>query len=606
MSTSKNRFPSDLGPALISRRDFLNGILLASGGLVVSNSIPFRLFAASMKESSCDGEIGGDPRVLRGGNLPAVFKVAHWMRDRRLTFGTDSVQLAPGCDPQEGKFTITEDPERYDVIIAGGGLSGLSTAFYLLRRRPGTRILILDANSTPGGNAGLDDLPPMPVTASTGGSYSVAPYADFQNELYKAVGIEWEKYKIVAPMYNYYFDDRAPGVKKSHRGWNIDSYGEGLKSVPYSPEIIQQLMKARAEFKAWFDEEGAPTDPADSSNPKYDYLSQISLHDYLTQILKLDPIASDFYTRYSIDALAGTAQHVNAHSSISFIGAEYNPLFAFPGGTSGQARALVRWLIPDSFEGKGIDQVLANPLRRETLDRAGQKVRIRTESIVLRVDQESRGKKSEANVIYHRGGQFHRVRAKAVVVAGQSHSARHLIEQLADQKRKDAWKEFHQVPVVVANVVVKSSTPFMDAGCGYNQYWWGSKYWADFVMADWATPNRKKKDRPTVLTFLGSNTAPPEEMPAERFKLLNTPFGEYEKSLKGDLSRVMSGTKFDFDRDVSAIYLYRWGQRRAHPRADSISSTPPDPSPTALLQPRRNPARPALAQTTNMAVKATR
>lgn len=281
--------------------------------------------------------------------------------------------------------------------------------------------------------------------------------------------------------------------------------------------------------------------------------------------MKLDPIASDFYTRYSIDALAGTAQHVNAHSSISFIGAEYNPLFAFPGGTSGQARALVRWLIPDSFEGKGIDQVLANPLRRETLDRAGQKVRIRTESIVLRVDQESRGKKSEANVIYHRGGQFHRVRAKAVVVAGQSHSARHLIEQLADQKRKDAWKEFHQVPVVVANVVVKSSTPFMDAGCGYNQYWWGSKYWADFVMADWATPNRKKKDRPTVLTFLGSNTAPPEEMPAERFKLLNTPFGEYEKSLKGDLSRVMSGTKFDFDRDVSAIYLYRWGHSMIFP-----------------------------------------
>lgn len=376
------------------------------------------------------------------------------------------------------------------MIIAGGGFSGLSTAFYLLRRRTGTRILILDANSTPGGNAGRDDLPPMPVTASTGGSYSVAPYADFQNELYKAVGIEWEKYKIVAPMYNYYFDDRAPGVKKGHRGRNIDSYGEGLKSVPYSPEIIQQLMKARAEFKAWFDKEGAPTDPADSSNPKYDYLSQISLHDYLTQTLKLDPIASDFYTRYSIDALAGTAQHVNAHSSISFIGAEYNPLFAFPGGTSGQARALVKWLIPDSFEGKGIDQVLANPLRRETLDRAGQKVRIRTESIVLRVDQ--------TNVIYPRGGQFHRVRAKAVVVAGQSHSARHLVEQLADQKRKDAWKEFHQVPVVVANVVVKSSTPFMDAGCGYNQYWWGSKYWADFVMADWATPNRKKKDRPTL------------------------------------------------------------------------------------------------------------
>ena len=27
-----------------------------------------------------------DPRVLRGGNLPSTFNVAHWMRDRRLSF----------------------------------------------------------------------------------------------------------------------------------------------------------------------------------------------------------------------------------------------------------------------------------------------------------------------------------------------------------------------------------------------------------------------------------------------------------------------------------------------------------------------------------------
>jgi monoamine oxidase len=62
-----------------------------------------------------------------------------------------------------------------------------------------------------------------------------------------------------------------------------------------------------------------------------------------------------------------------------------------------------------------------------------------------------------------------------------------------------------------------------------------------------------------VLTFFGKNTADPNELAAERFKLLNTPFEDYERSIREDLARIMAGTTFDFDRDVTAIYLYRWG-----------------------------------------------
>ena len=62
-----------------------------------------------------------------------------------------------------------------------------------------------------------------------------------------------------------------------------------------------------------------------------------------------------------------------------------------------------------------------------------------------------------------------------------------------------------------------------------------------------------------MLTFFGGNTAGPGELASERFKLLNTPFEAYETSIREDLSRMMAGTTFDFDRDVMAIYLYRWG-----------------------------------------------
>jgi spermidine dehydrogenase len=94
---------------------------------------------------------------------------------------------------------------------------------------------------------------------------------------------------------------------------------------------------------------------------------------------------------------------------------------------------------------------------------------------------------------------------------------------------------------------------------GYSQAWWGSRYWANFGVADWVTERRKSPNRPTVLTFFGGNRAPPEELAGERVKLLQTPFSDYEISLKDDLSRILRGSKFDFDRDVNAIFLYRWG-----------------------------------------------
>ena len=36
----------------------------------------------------------------------------------------------------------------------------------------------------------------------------------------------------------------------------------------------------------------------------------------------------------------------------------------------------------------------------------------------------------------------------------------------------------------------------LDLGIGYDAYWWGSKYWADFVVADWATAQRSEPRAP--------------------------------------------------------------------------------------------------------------
>jgi hypothetical protein len=62
-----------------------------------------------------------------------------------------------------------------------------------------------------------------------------------------------------------------------------------------------------------------------------------------------------------------------------------------------------------------------------------------------------------------------------------------------------------------------------------------------------------------TLTVYGGNERPAHEMRDERHRLMTTSFGDYEDSLRDDLSRVLAGSGFDFGRDVLGIFLYRWG-----------------------------------------------
>ena len=501
----------------------------------------------------CGDILAKDPRVLRGGNLPAAFMVAHWLRDGRLQFGPRQATERAGCDGRAGDFDIADDGASFDVVIVGGGLSGLSSAFHLLRRRPDTSILVLDANLTPGGNAARDSGPPLPVVASTAGAYFTAPQLDLEKELFREPHVERDQQKVVDPVYNFFFDENAPGVNPGHRGWNLDTFGKGVRALPYQPKVVSDFVRCHKALVDWFNTDGGPTDPPDSSSPRYDYLSQMSFADYLTNMLHCDPIVSDFYTRYTVDCLGGTASQVNAHSAISFLSSDYaGDLFTFPGGTSEIARRLIGWLTNPGGPGQ--------PRRA---------VQIRSDAVALRADPGGPGQPSPS-VVYFKDNAFRRATARTVIVATGSQSAKHLVEHLIDPGRRAQWGSITLAPALAASVVVKSAGPLIDLGLGYDQYWWGSRYWADFIIADWVTANRSNRDRATVLTFYGGNTAPKENMAEERLKLLSTPFSAYESALKDDLSRILAKTSFDFDRDVTSISLYRWGHSMIMPTPGSL------------------------------------
>jgi len=563
----------------IQRRDFINGILIAAGTAAVGGSMPMRMYAAGTT-FPCDGPIGSDPNVLRGGNVPSVFNIAHWLRDDRLTFRTNSVLIASSpCDSYQGSQPIIPDNGNYDVIIVGAGMSGCSAAYFLTRQRPGTKILILDGQRTPGGNANRDDTAPIPDVASTATAYAVQPYNAFLNDIYNTTGILWQNYIVPSPFYSYFFDSQTPYVIPGTNSWNIDTYANGLNSVPYPTDIVNDLKAARQDLMNWYHKPGAPTDPADNSDPKYDYLSPMTFDSYLTQTKGFHPAVSDFYTRYAVDALDGTTAQASAYTSISFLGAEYFPEFAYPGGNSGMLRHIIKWLIPGAITGTSDADLLANPYNLSAMDNANSNVRIRQGALVVRGDTRN----TSASVIYFSNGQFFQATAKAVIFAGQSHTARTACAQLLSTSQAEAFDQVTLSPVVVANVTLRSAAPIVDLG--YDGYYWGGQYFADFVVADWMGSNRTNPNRQTVLTFYGGNTASVADQPNERIKLLTTPFSSYEDSLRADMNRILGGRGFDFDRDVVAMYLYRWGHSMVYPKPGWPFSAPMNKNGQAIRVP---------------------
>ena len=123
----------------ITRRDFLNGIAI---GATVAASAP--LFAAPSTDdagipplSGAQDAFGYYPPLLTGmrGSHPGSFEGAHALRDG---------QTWPAA---------VDTGEEYDLIVVGGGISGLAAAHFHRTKAPKSRVLILDNHDDFGGHA---------------------------------------------------------------------------------------------------------------------------------------------------------------------------------------------------------------------------------------------------------------------------------------------------------------------------------------------------------------------------------------------------------------------------------------------------------------------
>ena len=166
----------------ITRRDFLNGVALTVGAAI----LPSDLLAAAVVSDVPEKSPNYYPPALTGlrGSHPGSFETAHSLRDG--TFWDHA-------------GTPIDTNERYDLVVVGGGISGLSAAHFF-RKIAGqkARILILDNHDDFGGHAKRNEFRSGERTMlGFGGTFSIespAPYSAVARGLIEELGIDVPSY----------------------------------------------------------------------------------------------------------------------------------------------------------------------------------------------------------------------------------------------------------------------------------------------------------------------------------------------------------------------------------------------------------------------------
>src|SRR5882724_5600343 len=571
----------DLGMGCpISRRDFLNGIAVSAGGALAGESL---LAAVAMggEQSAPEKTAGYYPPALTGmrGNHDGSFTFAHRLRD-------GGKLDASGPAAKSG--------ETYDLVVVGGGISGLAAAyFYRKRTGSGARILVLDNHDDFGGHAKRNEFTAANrMLLSYGGTQSIespGSYSPAAKDLLVELGIHVERFfKDYDPnLYKKmgtaaFFDKETFGQDRLLTGMNATPWPEFLANAPLSDVARRDIARVYTEKVDYM--------PGLSIEKKRAKLATISYADYLTKYCKLSPEALPFFQTFphdlfgvGIDAVSAAACYASPDDYESFTYPGFDGLgfpepekeepyiFHFPDGNASVARLLVRALIPGAVPGGTMEDVVTARADYSKLDQADANVRMRLNSSVVNVRHAEVAANSpkEVEVSYMRGGKLQSVRGKNCVLACYGMMIPYLCPELPD-KQKDALSYLVKTPLIYTHVALRNWTPF--SKLGVHQIVAPGSYHThialDFPVSIGQYPFPSNPDQPMVLFMLRTPCQPGlpmrDQYRAGRVELMGTPFATFERNIRDQLGRMLGGAGFDPARDIEAITVNRWAHGYAY------------------------------------------
>jgi spermidine dehydrogenase len=570
----------------VSRRDFLDGTLLASGAALLTAGAPAGILAQTGSQSGAwAGYAGEGDYRLAAGNSEEVVQTAHAVRDGAWD------KLPEGA---------ADTGEVYDCVVVGGGFAGLSAGLFFKQKAGGRSCLILDNAKVFGGVAKRNEFAVNGhrLYAPQASVHFQPPYPNsFLKGVYDAMGLDWDAFKqyqnpegAAAGMdlprspyrvsgygkrstYGWFF-----GAKFGHKPgiWVKDPWRNNLATTPFSEKTRQEMLRWRrgelAAPRLVYDY------PGDAISRQLDGMTledlMVRTYGMSRETIRLF-FASETAGGFGLgpDALSGYLEYMWSRIIPTTDDSMETGIQMFPGGNSGMTRLIVKSLIPDSIEGpKTMEAVWKSPINFSALDRPGQSARLRLNSPVVRVEHDAAPEKSEfVWVTYICEGRAYRVKARTVVMAGGGWMTKHVVRDL-DSDRREAYSTFYYSPYMVANIAVTNWQFLAKLGISGGNWFDGlGRFLEVRKMASFGVDDPVAgPDHPTVFTLFVDFARPglpaKEQGSKGRAELLATAYSEYELSIREQLTDMFGSAGFDAKRDIAGIVLNRWGHAFINPQ----------------------------------------
>jgi hypothetical protein len=433
---------------MLHRREFI----LKSGMLGAGFVLPLdQLFAATRSlESDCS------PEAVLGA----------WQGSPEFTGDSDTEAHEifwnkPGFLERMGG--IPRVSESRDLVIVGGGIAGLTAAYYAA----GRDMLLLDGDPRFGGNSKLETF--AGASMGLGAAYIVKPEegGDIAKFL-QGIGLDGA-----------FRADSAGDYTVGLKGAFFSDFWSGTTDPANSTEFRRVLDKFTQIYN-----DGYPELPlwASSTMPRaeLDRLDQQSFQEWLNlEIPGIHPHILEFLIEYCWSSFCGGIDEISAAQALNFITSDLQGTQTLPGGNGGIAKAVFRQI--------------------------SQRGNISLAPHSFAVNIQSQGAKTD--VTYFSEGRLKTVQCNRCIVAIPKFAARHVIAGLpADQDR--AMDSIGKRAYLVGNVLLKRKvqSPGYDCYTLHNEIPTSDRYdstgraFSDIAFADW--PNLDSSDYHALTLFV--------------------------------------------------------------------------------------------------------
>ena len=456
-------------------------------------------------------------------------------------FTGDDVELAHRLlsrpDDILSQGTPQAQPDLYDTIVVGGGISGLVAAY----RLRGSRVLLLERDAEIGGVSKRGSW--QGIEYALGAAYILDPDPDSEDSREK-IGFE-----LLDELDLRKRDEDLSQDRRLQRRLSGDANHCVFSRIRVVPEAEVYTRRNRRFFEGVLDSDAYPSVPA-TDEALVEALDRVSFKAFLkdtalqqdvygTAVGAISRIGWEAIEYYCWGAFGTSATETSAYHGLNFFAAEFGDLLVYPGGNAFIARRL------------------GERIRR---DNPGA---IRTGVWTLRIERQG----ESFAVTTWQSGSLYRYRARSVIFAAPLFLAPTLVPSLPAPQRQ-AIATFDYRSYVVANVLLRRSANAIFASpafrAGYEltrvhgvdvdvttpQEISTSKVYSDAILADFAMGRHPTH---AVLTVYR-----PYPYESGRPDLLERSYADLEREIRREVVAGL-GPHGLREGDIEGVQLCRWG-----------------------------------------------